>query len=163
MQRLALLEKNLAIFFLYIPFVVLAVIVKLVFWIRVFYRQRGSLSEVPGPKWAAFSRLWLVKVLASGRSSEIFVTINKRYGNVIPIIMSVILIPEGSLARIGPNSLMTSDPEVTRRILAARSGYLRGPWFDSLRIDPQTPNIVSERDERKHNRLKYKLSASVGT
>lgn len=56
---------------------------------------------------------------------------------------------------------MTSDPDVIRRILAARSGYSRGPWFDSLKIDPNVSHIVSERDEKKHNRLKYKLSASV--
>ena len=73
------------------------------------------------------------------------------------------LIAKGSLARIGPNHLMTSDPDLIRRILAARSGYSRGPWFDSLRIDPQVSNIVAERDEKKHNRLKFKLAAGVGT
>lgn len=75
----------------------------------------------------------------------------------------VVLIHQGPLARIGPKHLLTSDPAVARRILAARSGYSRGPWFDSLRIDPRTSHIVSERDEKKHNRLKYKLSASVGS
>lgn len=72
-----------------------------------------------------------------------------------------VLICVGPLARIGPNHLLTSDPSLTRKILAARSGYTRGPWFDSLRIDPHTPNIVSERDEKKHTRLRYKLSSSV--
>lgn len=67
----------------------------------------------------------------------------------------------GSLARIGPRHLLTNDPTLTRKILAVRSRYTRGPWFDSIRIDPHTPNIVSERDEKSHNRLRSKLAASV--
>ncbi|KAI9717488.1 MAG: hypothetical protein M1828_007188 [Chrysothrix sp. TS-e1954] len=66
----------------------------------------------------------------------------------------------GSLARIGPNHLITSDPRLTRKILATHSRYTRGPWFDSIRIDPYVANIVSERDEKKHDALRYKLSAS---
>ena len=67
----------------------------------------------------------------------------------------------GTLARIGPKHLMTSDPALIRRILAARSRYSRGPSFDAFRIDPHIPNIFAERDETKHNRLKYKLAAGV--
>jgi hypothetical protein len=65
----------------------------------------------------------------------------------------------GSVARIGPNNLITDDPEFTRRILAARSHYTRGPWFDSIKIDPHVPNIVSERHPGKHNHLRYQMSA----
>ena len=71
------------------------------------------------------------------------------------------LICVGSLARIGPKHLLTDDPNLIRKILAVRSRYSRGPWFDSIRIDPHIPNIVSERDEKSHNRLRSKLSASV--
>ena len=77
------------------------------------------------------------------------------------ILVSILLIVLGSLARIGPKHLLTSDPSTIRRILAARSGYSRGPWFDSLRIDPRSPNIVSERNMESHKRLRYKVSASV--
>lgn len=65
------------------------------------------------------------------------------------------------MARIGPNHILTDDPETVRRILAARSGYVRGPWFDSVRIDPHIPNIVSERDVRKHRDIRSKLAPSV--
>jgi hypothetical protein len=68
----------------------------------------------------------------------------------------------GPVARIGPNHLITSDPDITRRILTARSGYVRGPWFDSIRIDPHLSNIVSERDSRKHAAIRAKLAPSVG-
>ena len=102
------------------------------------------LSQYPGPWWAAYTRLWLSKTIASGNSAELFVNVNKKYG---------------SIARIGPNNLITDDPELTRRVLAARSHYTRGPWFDSIKIDPHIPNIVSERHPGKHNHLRYQMSA----
>ncbi|EXJ89425.1 hypothetical protein A1O3_02492 [Capronia epimyces CBS 606.96] len=102
------------------------------------------LSSIPGPWWAAYTRLWLCKTIASGDSAKIFTDINKRYG---------------PLARIGPNHLITDDPDVTRRILAARSHYTRGPWFDAIKIDPHVPNIVSERHTGKHNHLRHRMSA----
>ncbi|MCJ1433379.1 hypothetical protein MMC27_002739 [Xylographa pallens] len=73
-----------------------------------------------------------------------FISVNRQYG---------------SLARIGPNLLITDDPETTRKILSPRSPYLRAPCFDTLRIDPAITNVVSERDSKKHQALRYKLSA----
>ncbi|KAH8669654.1 cytochrome P450 oxidoreductase [Tricladium varicosporioides] len=108
------------------------------------YIRHSHLSNIPGPPWAAYTRLYLSKVLASGKSCRSFVNINKKYG---------------PLARIGPNHLLTSSPTFVRKILAARSGYTRGPWFDSIRIDPLVPNIVSERSPKRHNRLRHQMSA----
>ncbi|KAI4172463.1 MAG: hypothetical protein LQ343_003553 [Gyalolechia ehrenbergii] len=83
-------------------------------------------------------------VLASGKSAEKFLEIHKVYG---------------SLARIGPNHLITSDPALTQRILSVGSRYKRAKWFDALRIDPHVANIVSERDPTNHSRLRYIMSA----
>ena len=80
MTESVFIERNIAMFLLYIPFFVLAVFCKLLFWFHVTYRQRASLSTLPGPKWAAITRLWLVKTLASGKSCDIFVDVNRRYG-----------------------------------------------------------------------------------
>ncbi|RDL36198.1 Cytochrome P450 oxidoreductase [Venustampulla echinocandica] len=112
--------------------------------ISVLKTRYFHLNTIPGPSFAAFTRLWLCKVIASGDSAKKFVDINKEFGPI---------------ARIGPNHLLTDDPEVVRRILAARSHYTRGPWFDSIRIDPHVPNIVSERDTGKHNHLRHRMSA----
>lgn len=38
------------------------------------------LANIPGPPLAAYSRLWLMKTIASGRSPEIFTTVNQKYG-----------------------------------------------------------------------------------
>lgn len=114
-------------------------------WLRVSWRYRAGVAQVPGPRLARWSRLWIAKALASGRSHEIWTEVNAKYGSV---------------ARIGPKHVITDDPDITRRILAARSGYVRGPWFDSVRIDPHIPNIVSERDVKKHGKIRSKLAPS---
>ncbi|KAI1815751.1 cytochrome P450 oxidoreductase [Poronia punctata] len=123
----------------------LCLIARVDLWALVIWRQRRSIPTVPGPRLARWSRLWIAKALASGRSHEIWVSVNAEHGPV---------------ARIGPNHVITDDPEITRRILAARSGYVRGPWFDSVRIDPHIPNIVSERDVKKHSKIRAKLAPS---
>lgn len=107
----------------------------------------SHLTEYPGPRVAAYTRLWICRVIASAKSAQIFVDVNKRYGSVV---------------RIGPNHLLTDDPTLVRRVLAARSHYTRGPWFDSIRIDPQITNIVSERDTGKHNHLRHQMSGGYG-
>ena len=154
--------NHLGLLLLYPTILLLSLSCKFFFWIRFIYLRRPTLAPIPGPRWAAWTRFWIVKTLASGKSAEVFVEVNKHYGmNRQHLNQGLIIIFSGSLARIGPNHLLTSDPDVTRRILTARSGYTRGPWYDSIRIYPHAPNLVSERDERKHSRLKYKLSASV--
>lgn len=102
------------------------------------------LREFSGPWWAAYTRVWISKTIASADSAQILVETNENYGSV---------------ARIGPNHLVTSDPAIARRILAVGSKWRRGPWFDAIRIDPRVPNIVSERDPHKHNTMRRKMSA----
>ncbi|RDW80147.1 hypothetical protein BP6252_04785 [Coleophoma cylindrospora] len=65
----------------------------------------------------------------------------------------------GSIVRIGPNELMTSDPDVLRRMLNTKSPYRRSNWYDALRIDPSHDNVLSERDNEKHNVLRSKMAA----
>ena len=67
----------------------------------------------------------------------------------------------GGLARIGPNHLLTNDPNTAQKILGARSHYVRGPWYDSLRLDPHRSNLVTERNTRQHNKLRHQMSAGV--
>lgn len=102
------------------------------------------LRRFKGPKWSAHTRLWICWMLASTDSAQRLVDVNKNYG---------------SIARIGPNNLVTDDPDLTRQILAIGSKWRRGPWFDSIRINPLVPNIVSERDPYKHNAMRRLMSA----
>ncbi|PQE17969.1 pisatin demethylase protein [Rutstroemia sp. NJR-2017a WRK4] len=74
----------------------------------------------------------------------IFVDVNKRYGPI---------------AWIRPNHLITNDPEIIRHILAVNFKWRRGPWFDSIRIDPRVSNIVFKRDACRHNSMRHQMAA----
>jgi hypothetical protein len=65
----------------------------------------------------------------------------------------------GSLCRIGPNHLLTSDAELLRRMQAPRSKYRRAPWYATFRFKPRADNIISHVDEAKHEELRKKMSA----
>jgi hypothetical protein len=67
----------------------------------------------------------------------------------------------GPLARIGPNLLVTDDVELLRHMSAARSPYSRSDWYDGMRLDPKVNNVISERNDKRHNALRAKLASGV--
>jgi hypothetical protein len=67
----------------------------------------------------------------------------------------------GSIARIGPNLLVTSDREIWRRIQAVRSPYRRSDWYIGMRFDPSRDNLESQRDDAKHTALRAKMAPGV--
>jgi cytochrome P450 len=67
----------------------------------------------------------------------------------------------GPVVRIAPKTVIINDPYTIRRVLATSSGYARGPWFDSLRTNPHTSNVVSERDPRKHKQRRQLLAGGL--
>ena len=116
--------------------------------LRRVYNRYFHLQQFNGPALAAFSRLWLVRTYASGKAAETFLNVNHQYGK---------------LARIGPNHLITDDPQINFRILGTHSSYRRGDWFDSLRFHPHYTSIASETDPAKHDALRLKVSAGYTT
>jgi hypothetical protein len=106
----------------------------------------ASLSHVPGPWVAKWTRFWIAKALWTGRSHQVWIETNAKYG---------------LLARVGPKHVITDDPAITRRVLATRSRYDRGASFDSLRVDPLIPDIIGERDKKKHAMIKAMMAPSV--
>ena len=57
--------------------------------------------------------------------------------------------------------LLTDDPVLLRRISAVRSGYTRGAWYDGVKLDPDTHNTISEKDEKRHNEMRAKVANGV--
>lgn len=84
--------SHLHILGLYVPLLALILIYKVVLWFDVLHLRRATLSSIPGPKWAAWTRFWMVKTLASGDSAEIFVQVNERYGKIPSTINSPYLL-----------------------------------------------------------------------
>jgi hypothetical protein len=67
----------------------------------------------------------------------------------------------GPLARIGPNLLVTNDADLLRLMSSARSTYSRAPWYDGMRLDPRVNNVISERNDKRHNALRAKMASGV--
>lgn len=52
--------------------------------------------------------------------------------------------------------LLTDDPDLLRRINAARSAYTRGAWYDGTKLD-NIHNTISEKDEQKRTEMRAKV------
>ncbi|QUC21642.1 uncharacterized protein UV8b_05885 [Ustilaginoidea virens] len=108
------------------------------------YRQYRRLSHVPGPRIAGFSRWWFARSTLSGRIHLDLYDVCKRYG---------------SLARVSPNDLVTSDPGLAKRMLAVRSPYTRSDWYNGLRFEPRVNSIVSVRDDSLHGVMRAQMAS----
>jgi hypothetical protein len=128
------------------------------------YVAHTHLSDIPGPVVAPYSRIWMLLALISENCNIWYYETNRKYGKYtaeISHITRLIKYLLGVLARIGPNHLLTSDPDIFRQILNVRSEYERGSWFDCLRLNPYRANLITERDRVVHNQLRRQMAAGV--
>lgn len=136
----------------------------------VAYRR---LRHVPGPFWASISRIYLFRVLRGrvGMHKEL-TKVQDKYGGWEDIldpdtsrwspVESVLTTDsKGSLTRIGPNQVLTDDPELIRRMNAPRSPFRRSDWYLGMKFSPDSDNIVSTKDEAVHNDLRSKMVSVV--
>ncbi|GAB1318171.1 Pisatin demethylase [Madurella fahalii] len=107
--------------------------------IATWYRLR----HVPGPFLARFSYLWTAYYIARGRVWSTYINLNK-YGPVV---------------RVGPNHIVTSDPDALRRIAVARSKYVKDDWYKGARFHPEYENIGTIIDNDMHDRAKAKTTS----
>ncbi|KAL5314634.1 hypothetical protein ACEPPN_017277 [Leptodophora sp. 'Broadleaf-Isolate-01'] len=78
--------------------------------VAAWYRLR----KFPAPSFSAhFSYLWLAKTTYSGKQYWVHRELNKNHG---------------PLVRIGPNELMTDDPDILKKVSSTRSSYPRDKW-----------------------------------
>lgn len=107
------------------------------------------LRHIKGPFLASFSHLWLLRNTGSGRQAEGLRAVNDKYG---------------PLARIGPNDVLTCDPDVPRRMGSTRLKpvYGRSSWYDAMSLDPYHDTLFSIKDTHAHDKLKAKLSFGYG-
>ncbi|KAI1850890.1 hypothetical protein JX265_004916 [Neoarthrinium moseri] len=105
------------------------------------------LRHVPGPCSASLSSFWMLRKALSGRFHEHLRDVSDEYG---------------PLVRIGPNVLLSTDPEVLRMMSAARSPYTKGVFYETGRIIPGEDTVVSLRDEGEHRALRAKMGTAFG-
>ena len=70
----------------------------------------------------------------------------------------------GPLARIMPNTVVTDDIDLYRKINALKpNGYTKGAWYSAFKMDAVRENLFSERDETLHTRIRQRLAAGVSS
>ncbi|KAI0860189.1 cytochrome P450 [Xylaria cubensis] len=105
------------------------------------------LRHIPGPPLASITSLWMVKKSLSGTFHSHLRHVAEEYG---------------SLARIGPNELLSTDPDVLRMISAVRSPYTKGVFYETGRVTPGEDTIVSLRNDEEHRALRAKMGTAFG-
>lgn len=92
---------------------VLAAVVYISWSIRSYWRLR----HIPGPALWGWTVFPLFRLHLSGKQYEGLGELSKKYGKIV---------------RIAPKTVMIWDPDVLRRMSAARSPYTRSDWY----VDP---------------------------
>ncbi|KAK5632140.1 hypothetical protein RRF57_007854 [Xylaria bambusicola] len=101
-----------------------------------------------GPRLASFSELWLFKAAATGEMHIHLADICSKYGGS----------NSAGLVRVGPNELISSDPDVGRHMSATKVKRRKGQWYASMKVDPYVDNIFSQLDPVKHDKLRACMS-----
>ena len=73
----------------------------------------------------------------------------------------VLTFTAGPIARVGPNTLVTSSPDFIMRMSSVRSLYSKADWYAGSRIPPGQDNIFSQQDEEKHARRRAQMADGV--
>ncbi|KAF4345524.1 cytochrome P450 monooxygenase [Fusarium beomiforme] len=107
------------------------------------FRSWYRLRHVPGPWFAGLSYMWNGWIAYSGKQHKVFVNLDKKYG---------------SLVRIGPEVLLTSDVELIKRISATKSSYGKSSWVDGVKFNPYHETMFAVRDPKQHDRAKARLA-----
>ncbi|KAI0836308.1 cytochrome P450 [Hypoxylon sp. FL0890] len=100
------------------------------------------LRHIPGPFIASFSYLPLAWYALTGRQLQFYDATSKKYG---------------SLIRIGPNEIMTDDPEVLKYLSGAKSKYWKSGWYTGSRFNPYHPSMFMTLDPIPHDKVKAQL------
>lgn len=125
------------------PVLLGALLAFFLYWLISAIISYRRLRHIPGPKLWAWSRLPLIRVHVVGDSYDGFGAISEQYGE---------------LARIGPNFVLSSDPEIIRRLNAPRSPYIKSDWYLASRFTPGVDNMISDRDDERHEIMRKKVA-----
>ncbi|KAK4508638.1 hypothetical protein PRZ48_002377 [Zasmidium cellare] len=62
-----------------------------------------------------------------------------------------------NFARIGPNVVVTNDPDLLRHMSLPKSRWTRSGWYSGFEMGGKTPHVFAERDEGRHKDLRGRL------
>lgn len=106
-------------------------------------QQYRRLSHIPGPWATGWSGLFVLRSVARNTLAE---DLGKACDD------------HGRLVRIEPNTLLTRDPDIIRRMNAVRSPYVKGRWYNKTKFAPDRHHLFSETDEARHAELRTRMA-----
>lgn len=74
------------------------------FGVAIYRRFFSALSDIPGPFWASFSRLWHLSITIQGNQNEQLAAAHEKYGHFV---------------RLANNEVSISHPDAVRCVLLA--------------------------------------------
>ncbi|KAI0416771.1 cytochrome P450 [Xylaria grammica] len=104
--------------------------------------QWHRLRHIPGPFLASFSYLWIGYSGYSGKQFARYKDVGEKYGPVV---------------RVGPNEVITDDPETIRHISSTKNMYHRSEWYDGARFQPGDA-MFTLLEPVKHDKYKAKTA-----
>jgi cytochrome P450 len=130
------------------------------------YHTYQRLAAFKGPFSTGWCELWHSYHLIGTRSHLVYRDVNDRYGKWLLKRMRwwrrMFADPDsiGPIARVGPNDLVTSSPELLAQMNGVRSLYTRSSWFNAAtRFEPGKDHIFSELDETNHTKRRAQIAA----
>ncbi|KJK90548.1 hypothetical protein H633G_05559 [Metarhizium anisopliae BRIP 53284] len=105
--------------------------------------QFFKLRRFAGPPWTGLSNVPHSRAMLRGDCHRWYADVNRKYGPI---------------ARVAPNVLITSSPEVWTHVNNT-PGYRRSPWYyNACRIEYRRDNVFSETDNEKHDRRRKQMA-----
>jgi len=105
------------------------------------------LRNVPGPFMAGVTSLWEMSITATGQEPWVYNDLAKKHGHLI---------------RISPNTILTDDPDVMRRISGVRNSYDKDAFYTGTFKHPDHDTMFSTIDTPAHDAIKAKLAGAYG-
>ena len=102
------------------------------------------LPHVPGPALAKIGPFWLFYHSIRGDLYLALGSLFEKYGNPI---------------RIAPDYIVTDNVDTVKQIYAPRSNFVRGRWYDAMRLGAERDNVMTLVDDKAHAERRSKLSS----
>ncbi|PSS28479.1 hypothetical protein M430DRAFT_92974 [Amorphotheca resinae ATCC 22711] len=119
----------------------------------LYVRFRPGLRQLPGPRLAAYSRLWNLLTASRGDAHETFQKLHQKYGKVV---------------RTGPNHVAIADPTMIPVIYGTNNKFLKTDFYqpfstpyrgETMHSMFSTPDPVQHKALKQAVSNKYSLSA----
>lgn len=111
------------------------------------YTRYRRLQAFKGPFSTGWSELWHTRKILGWNCHLAYKDVTDKYGVI---------------ARIGPNDLITSSPELLTHMSAVRSPYTRTWWYyGATRQQPGKDHVFSQVNEEKHTKRRQQMAAGV--